>query len=105
MGALGGDEADQQVTAGDEHQRARGARQEGPHLLGITRVVQHDEHSSTSDEASIERRLFIWFGRSPLGWYAEGFEETPYHLGRLQRRMPWIVSAQVHVQLAIVKAV
>jgi hypothetical protein len=83
--ALGRDQADDLVPAGHQSEAARCARQQRAHLVGVARVVQHDEDPRAGEQAAVERGLPVEAGRDPGRHHEQRVQEAA-HRGRPGRR-------------------
>lgn len=86
MGAFGGDQTGKLVAAGHQHQAPRGARQQRAHVVGVTGVVQHDQHPFPSEQAAVEGALGLQSDRDPLWGHSEGVQHPPDRIGRFHHR-------------------
>jgi hypothetical protein len=95
------DQPGQLVTAGHDHQALRASWQQWTHLLGVTRVVQH-QHAPARQQRPQQRRGFDRRHRDAVGLYSQRREHLRQRLRRMQRRAGR-VAAQVDEQLPIGK--
>jgi hypothetical protein len=56
-GALGGDQPQQPVAAGDDHPSRSSTGKQRPDLLGVPGIVQHNQDSSVGDQTPVELDL------------------------------------------------
>jgi hypothetical protein len=100
-GALGGDQSQQPVAAGDDHPGRLATRKQRPDLLGVPGIVQHDEDSPVGDQAPVETNLLRQAHRDPVRRDGQRVQEDPDRLARLHRRCRSLEAAQVEVELAV----
>ena len=74
VGAVHRDQAGELVPASDQGEAAGRPGQQRPHLVGVGGVVQHDQHPSVGEEASVEPDQGVVGQRAPLGHHAERIE-------------------------------
>jgi hypothetical protein len=84
----------------DDH-AARPVGQQRPHLLGVARVVQQDQHPPALQQAPIQVGLGEWAGRNPVRRDALGLQQLPDRVLRLDDRTALVEPAQVQVELAV----
>ena len=58
-GTFRGDQAHEVVAAGHDGQAPWRTRQQRPDLLGVSGIVEHDQHSAPGELAAIQRRLGV----------------------------------------------
>jgi hypothetical protein len=99
--ALGGDQAQQPVAAGDDHPSRVAPRKERPDLLRVPGIVQDDEDSPVGDQAPVETNLLGQAHWDPVRRYGQGVQEDPDRLTWLHRRRRGLEAAQIDVELAV----
>ena len=75
--ALGGDQSQQPVAAGDDHPSRIPAGKKRPDLLGVPGIVQHNEDSSIGDQAPVETDLLRQAHRDPVRRDGQRVQEDP----------------------------
>ena len=100
-GALGGDQPQQPVAAGDDQPSRVATRKQRPDLLGVPGIVQHDEDSSVGDQAPVETDLLRQAHRNPMGRNGQRVQEDPNRLAWRHGRCRRLEAAQVDVELAV----
>jgi hypothetical protein len=98
---LAGHQAGQLAAAGDQHQAGGAGRQQRADLVGVARVVQHDEHPPVGQQPAVEGGPGVQAGRDPVRWHGERVEEPANGLGGVHRVVLAVEAAQVHVELAV----
>jgi hypothetical protein len=99
--AFRGDEAGEPVAAGDDDRAVRGAGQQRPHLLGVSRVVQYDQHPPIGQQVAVERELVVDPRRQIRRRHAERREQAAHRVSPAQRRATRVEAAEAQVELPV----
>ena len=101
VSALGGNQSQQPVAAGDDHPSRVATGKKRPNLLGVPGIVQHNEDSSVGDQAPVETDLLRQAHRDPVRRDGQRVQEDPDRLAWLHRLRRSLEAAQVEVELAV----
>ena len=100
-GTFASNKAREPVAARHEHMTAGRAGQQRPHLVGVARVVEQDEHPLAGEQAPVQARLRPQLGRDSSGRYFERTQESTDCLGRAHRGSAGPEPTKIHVELTI----
>ena len=99
-GAVAGDQPQEPVAAGDQHQAAGAGGQQGADLVGVAGVVQHHQQPLVGQQRPVHGGGLRLVGGDLRGGHAQGVQELGQRLDRAQGRGGG-VAAQVDVQLPV----
>jgi hypothetical protein len=99
-GAVAGDQPQEPVAAGHQHQAPGAGRQQRADLVGVAGVVQHHQQPPVGQQGPVHGGGLRLVGGDLLGSHAQGVQELGQRLDRAQGRGRG-VAAQVDVQLSV----
>lgn len=104
-GAVQADQADEPVAAGDDGEAVRRGGQERPDLLGVARVVEHDEDAAARQHGAVEVGLVLDVAGQVVVVDAESAQGLPEGGPRPGLGREGVEAAQVEVEAAVGEAV
>ena len=81
-GAVAGDQPEEPVAAGDQHQAAGAGGQQGADLVGVAGVVQHHQQPLVGQQRPVHGGGLRLVGGDLLGGHAQGVRELGQRLDR-----------------------
>ena len=100
--AVAGDQSGQPVATRHHRERAVPARQQRSDLLGVARVVQHDQHPPVGQPGAVERGRLVQVGGDGAGRFAER-AQAPGEGDQRRHRSVRGEAVQVEKELAVRK--
>jgi len=91
----------QPVPARDDDETPRTPRQQRTHLLGVPRVVQHQQHPAPRQHTPVQPRLRLRPVRYAPRGHPERLQEPPQHLPRIRGHPTRAEPPQVRVELPV----
>lgn len=105
VGPVGGDQAGEPVSAGDQGEAARCFGEQRPDLDGVVGIVEQDQHPPAGELAAVQVDLCLRIGRDARWRHTERIEQPADCHVRVGRWTGGVKPPQVEVELPIGEAV